>query len=87
MTREEIQEKLAQLCRDLDMNQVYGVLTGLETSIGKPFRFVTFCRARTLDGEIRIYGPKFIMIKSNRTNPEIFKSYDDAVAYIKDTFA
>ena len=86
--REEIQNDLANYCNELGLNEVYGVLTGKDqSSTGRTFRSVTFCKARVLDGVIEIYGPKFIMVSSNRTNREVCRSVDEVKAYIKDTFA
>ena len=59
--RTEIAEKFKEFFADNGLNEVYGVLEGYGTN--KRFRYLTFCRARTVDGEINIYGPKFIVLK------------------------
>ena len=86
--RSEIQDRLAELCIELELNEVYGVLRGSQPgSHGRPVRTVNFCRARTLDGFIQIYGPKFILVSSNRTPNTVCRSLAEAETYIKDTFA
>jgi hypothetical protein len=85
--RETIQNELADLCRELDLDQVYGVLTGTYTApSGRTCRTVTFCAARTIDGVIEIYGPKWIAIRSNRTGSEVMKSLDEAKKYMRENF-
>jgi len=86
--REDIQNELANYLRELGLDEVYGVLTGKHaTKDGRSIRSVTFCRARTLDGVVEIYGPKFMTVSSNRTNTHVCRSVDEAKAYLKDTFA
>ena len=81
--RENIQNDLVSFLEEVELNEVYGVLSGLDTlSNGRKVRTITFCRARTLDGCITIYGPNFIKVDTNRDN-EIFGSAEDAKAYIQ----
>ena len=60
--REEILEDLVKALQEADLDQVYGIDTGL--SQDKKYRWATFCRARTLDGEVRVYGPKWILFRT-----------------------
>ena len=84
--RENIQNDLASFLDEVGLNEVYGVLTGLDSlPNGRKVRTVTFCRARTLDGCITIYGPKFIKVDTNRETG-IFESVEDAKAWIKAKF-
>ena len=84
--RENIQNDIASFLESVGLNEVYGVLTGLDTlSNGRKVRTVTFCKARTLDGCITIYGPKFIKVDTNRGS-EIFESAENAKAWIKAKF-
>ena len=81
--RENIQNDLVSFLDTVGLNEVYGVLTGLDTlSNGRKVRTVTFCRARTLDGCITIYGPKFIKVDTNRDSA-IFESVENAKAWIQ----
>ena len=48
--------------------------------------FVTFCKARTLDGVIRVYSERFIQVKWNQRNSEVFKSLTDAREFIINKF-
>ena len=84
--REEIQNDLVSFLDTVGLNEVYGVLAGLDTlSNGRKVRTVTFCQARTLDGCITIYGPKFIKVDTNR-GTGIFESVEDAKAWIQAKF-
>jgi hypothetical protein len=81
--REEIQNDMADFLESAGLDEVYGVLTGLDTlANGRKVRTVTFCRARTLDGCVTIYGPTFIKVATTRDN-ETFASAEDAKAWIQ----
>jgi len=84
--RENIQNDFVSFLDANGLNEVYGVLTGLDTlSNGRKVRTVTFCRARTLDGCITIYGPNFIKVDTNRDSG-VFGSADDVKTWIKAKF-
>ena len=57
--RRAIQRAIAEACSALDLDEVYGVIESKE----KRYRAVTFCRAAILDGEVRIYGENFILVR------------------------
>lgn len=83
--REEILEELVEALREADLDQVYGIDTGL--SQDKKYRYATFCRARTLDGEVRVYGPKWILFRTmigGRKNRYICDSKELALKYIRE---
>lgn len=56
---------------------------------GKKYRFILFDKPATLDGEVRVYGPKFIQILSvgplgdGEGNLQVFESVEHALAYMK----
>ena len=84
--RENIQNDIASFLDEVGLNEVYGVLTGLDSlPNGRKVRTITFCRARTLDGCVTIYGPSFIKVDTNRDSG-VFTSADDAKAWIKAKF-
>ena len=60
--REEIIGDLVEALQGADLDQVYGIDTGL--SQDKKYRWATFCRARTLDGEVRVYSPNWILFRT-----------------------
>jgi len=60
--REEILEELVEALQKADLDQVYGIDTGL--SQDKKYRWAIFCRARTLDGEVRVYNPNWILFRT-----------------------
>jgi hypothetical protein len=63
-------------------NAPYGVLA-VESS--HPRR-MTFGIARTLDASLEVYGPKFIRLKTSRSASQVFKSVDEALAYMRTNF-
>lgn len=78
MKSQEIQERIYMWALYKDFNAPYGVLTGQHTSQnGKPFRTVTFGRARTLDATVEIYNPSFIVLRTSRYGREVFKSMNE----------
>lgn len=60
--REEVAEALADTCVFGGLNESYGVIKSKETAKGKTYWSVTFAKARTLDGYIRVYSPSFIYV-------------------------
>lgn len=81
--RENIQNDMAEFLESAGLDEVYGVLTGLDTlDNGRKVRTVTFCRARTLDGQVIIYSANFVQVKTNR-DTEVFTSAEDAKAWIQ----
>lgn len=65
-------------------NAPYGILEG--KAANGQYRTVTFGRSRTLDVELRVYGPQFILIRPSNSNTHIFKGPDakaHAMLYIK----
>jgi hypothetical protein len=87
--RTKIMERIVDFCVKHDMNEVYGII---ETSAGK-YRSMTICKSSILDGEIKIYSPKFIQVKwqtAIRALPEngsrVFESESDTLAFLKAAF-
>lgn len=61
--RQQVAQNLADTCMFGDLNDVYGVSVEKSTDKGgKAHWSVLFCKARVLDGAIRVYSPNFIMI-------------------------
>lgn len=76
---------------DNRLNEVMGCLEGI--SRDKRYRYITFSHARTLDGEVRVYGPKYIMIRwqtAYRNLPHedtlVFDSVDNALDFLRLAF-
>lgn len=59
--REDILDEVVEALQEADLDQVYGIDTGL--SQDKKYRYATFCRARTLDGEVRVYSERYILFR------------------------
>jgi|TARA_B110000444_G_scaffold253260_1_gene283824 hypothetical protein len=89
--REDILRRLVDILQEKGLGEVYGIIEGI--SPDNKYRSATFCQAKVTDGEVRVYGPKFIQVNwttANRSLPhkgsEIFKSEEDAINFIKNTF-
>jgi len=86
--REEIQEELATFLQEAGLGEVYGVIAG---NHGK-YRSLTFCRARHLDGEIRIYSEKYFYVTWQSTASPfhranlVFRSIDEVKQHITELF-
>lgn len=83
--REEILEDLVEALQEADLDQVYGIDTGL--SQDKKYRYATFCRARTLDGEVRVYSPNWILfrtMKGGHNDRYVCGSKELALKYIEE---
>lgn len=89
--REDCILKFESFCFDNRLSEVYGCVYSI--SPDKKYRSTTFCRARVLDGEYRVYGPKFHLIKfTTRYNSlphnmsKVFKSFDDVIEFMQAAF-
>jgi len=61
--REEVAQNLLDTCVCGGLDQVYGANKSRATDAkGKAYWSVSFCRARILDGEIKVYAENFIVI-------------------------
>ena len=57
--REDIMNQISEFVSDNYLSSVY---SGSGLSKDKRYRYILISKPRVLDGEIRIYGPKFILI-------------------------
>lgn len=64
--RAALQDRIAEFLQEHKLDQVYGVIRGRQGRGRGSYRSLTFCLARAVDGEIRIFGPRFILVRSNR---------------------
>lgn len=88
--REQVALDLLDVVKFGGMDEVYGANIDKQTDAkGKSYWSVTFCKARVLDGVIKIYSPRFIMVKwqtAFRDLPskgqQIFKSDWDAKQFL-----
>lgn len=92
--RQQVAQNLAETCIFGNLNDSYGVSVEKSTDQkGKTHWSVLFCKARVLDGVIRVYSPGFIMVTWQtgvRDLPskgkEIFRSESAAKEFIVSTF-
>jgi hypothetical protein len=61
--RQQVAQNLVDTCVFGGLNEVYGCNLRKNTDQHQTFWESTFCKARNLDGSIRVYSPTFIMIK------------------------
>lgn len=87
--RAAIVNDIAEALLALGLNEVYGIMTGLN---GR-YRYATFCTARTLDGQVRYYSDKFVCVQwktAYRAMPQngnrVFTSVKDALTFIELAF-
>ena len=70
--RQNVAQNLADTCIFGGLSNSYGVQVQKSEEKGKTFWGITFCKARLLDGVIRVYSPNFIMIRwQGRTTSEL----------------
>jgi hypothetical protein len=80
--REELAQELLEVCIFGGLDEVYGANKEKATDAkGKTYWSISFCKARVLDGMIRVYSERFIMIKWDtayrdlpQKGQEVFKS-------------
>lgn len=71
----------------LDLNDSYGI--SMERATDKQGRnhwSILFCRARTVDGLVRVYSDRYIQVVINKTMNR-FTSYYDAQRFLVQRFA
>lgn len=91
--RQQVAQNLSDTCVCGGLNDSYGVSVEKGEDKGKSFWLVTFCKARVLDGIIRVYSPNFIQVKWQTgfrdmaaRGSEVFKSESAAKAFITNSF-
>ena len=73
----------------LGLDEVYGISMERGTDAkGKNYWGLTFCKARIVDGVVRVYSDRFIQIKvqQSRTS-EVFRSPREAKAWLVRQYA
>ena len=88
--RQQVAEALALHCVIFGLNDAYGVSCERASDRkGKPHWSVLFCRARSLDGVIRVYSERFILItwqEGRRPGKHVAGSLDVARQFITTRF-
>lgn len=90
LRRRAIAEKIADLISDKGLTQPFGGEVYHGNSNGRTYHGVTFAIPRLLDGEVRVYGPEFIMIRSRGPAEMplvVFDSVDNALEFLDLAFA
>lgn len=81
--RGELTGQIAAFLRECGLDQVYGCVEGRDPK--NRYRSVTFCRARTVDGEVRVYSPGFVQVKwqaDGRRGDAVLHSKQDALDFL-----
>lgn len=89
--RQAIADNLAKFCIENSMNDSYGVsVQKSKDSKGKEHWSVLFCKARILDGVVRVYAPGFILITWQtairdlpRNGRQVCKTEAEAINFLK----
>ena len=73
----------------LGLDEVYGISMERSTDEkGRNYWSLTFCKARTVDGVVRVYSDRFIQIKVLQgRRSEVFRSSYEAKAWLVKQFA
>lgn len=83
--RSQVSQAILDFVAENDLCQVNGGYNGYGPK--KKYRFVLFDKTSQLDGEVRVYGPKFIQVLSagplGNSEPQTFESVGDCIDYIK----
>lgn len=76
MNSQQILDAIESWAQSKNFTAPYGILTGSHTNRkGTKFLSITFGRARTLDATVEIYNRNFMILRTNRTGSEVFKSF------------
>jgi len=88
--REDIMRQIASF---VERNYLSSVYSGYGLSKDKKYRYILISKPRVLDGEIRIYGPKFILFSyqtAYRSLPHndrrVFTSAQDMLNFLQLAF-
>ena len=91
--RSELAESIGKTLCELGLNEVYGVMVGKSNEGGKPHYSINFCQARITDGVVKVYSPKFILVKwqtgfrdMQHRGQQKFDSPEAALTFIKTSF-
>jgi len=85
--RSEIAQRIADFIIKNNLAQIFG--GEVRQSNDKKYYSIGFSIARYVDGEVRVYGPKFILIKSVgplSSGDKILTSEENAINYLKFQF-
>ena len=91
--REALADSIREKCVEFCMNDSYGANVFKDSLNGKSYYAVSFCIGRILDGSVKIYSPKFILVKwitqfrdMPHTGQQKFDSAEAAITFIKANF-
>ena len=85
--RSEAAERIVGFVHENGLDRVFGGDMGY--GAGKKYRSILFDRPRTLDGSVRVYSPKFILVRSAGPlgdGQHAFESVENTLAYMKARF-
>ena len=87
--RTEVVDKIEEFLLENGLDEVYGVLREDEAK----YASLTFCKARDLDGSIKVYGPRFILVQYQtrigdlpRKDSAVFESVEDTLEFLRLAF-
>jgi hypothetical protein len=80
--RYDMADQIARAARARGLDQVYASGIHLPEYGVRNYYSIPICRARTLDGEVRIYGRTYVTIRWNRNAPVVCRSIEEALALL-----
>jgi hypothetical protein len=80
--RYDMAEQIAFAVRARGLDQVYASGIHLPEYGVRNYYSVPICRARTLDGEVRVYGRTYITLRWNNNIPAVCHSLEEALALL-----
>jgi len=89
--RQDVAQELVETIMFGGLDEVCGCNMSKETdNKGKSYYSVSFCKARNLDGVVKVYSPKFVLVKwqtqyrdMSPKGQEVFKNVWDAKSFLQ----
>lgn len=89
--RQDVAQELVETIMFGGLDEVYGCNMSKEIDAkGKSYYSLTFCKARSLDGVVKVYSPKFVLVKwqtqyrdMSPKGQEVFKNVWDAKSFLQ----
>ena len=88
--RQEIMNEISDFVSN---NRLAGVYSGSGLSEDKRYRYILLSRPRVLDGEVRVYGEKFLLVRFTtkynslpRNDNRVFTSKEDMINFLQLAF-
>jgi hypothetical protein len=78
--REQVADELVEFLAFAGLNESYGINKSRGEENGKNFWSITFAKAGTIDGIVRVYSERFILVKFQRRRLETKEVFRDVTS-------